>query len=329
MSTTYNPNASNNPTSFTLPSDLDQATAESVNSPLRDLADKAAYALATRAALSLKNTFTRGQQFEPTDEGEPLIDTGRYPGSVTADNRWAQVMKLRVENDRNVRMYVGGLQGVGRLAFVLNCYWDVENQLWQIEDSDAEGSAVIWKDNSFSIYNVAAGTFPFLNWPNTGTQAEFRSMSEYKYLTPKSRVRTIPLASCSGPHSILSGNGAVWVGTGGVASHIRWPIRLPPGAAIQRIKIQHSIDESASETFRFTRRRPTWDTGSLAHPTESWLATIESSSDVGVHITTIEASGYVVDKYDDLSLVWVPSALSGNIVEGISIEWTDPGPLPI
>lgn len=331
MPTTYTPNAANNPATFSLPSDLDAQTAESVNAALRALGDKSAYAIATRAAIAAVNTFTRGQEIEPTAEDEPILLSRRYPGDITTDNRWALVFAFKYENNRQLRMFTGGLQGVGRMAWTMNAVWNVTDQLWEIEDDTAEAAAILWRDDAITIHHVPVGTSPFLHWPNTsiGDAGSVRAVGEFRYAQAKTRVRTIPASSASGTDLFFSGTtGAVSPATVGNHGYIRFPIRLPPGAVLQKVSVLHDIDTSAVETFEVTRRRSTWDPFDTTLPAESVLATQASDSSTGAHITDVTVSA-AVDRYDELCLRWTPSAETGNAVHAIKVEFADQGPTPV
>lgn len=330
MPTTYTPDAGNNPASYSLPSDLDPNTAESVNGALRALGDKAAYAIATRASLAAFNEFTRGQLINPTSESEALIESDRYPGDITADNRWALVFEFKYENNRRLRMFTGGLQGIGRMAWTMNAVWSVEDQLWSLEDDTAEAAAILWTDETLTLHHVAVGTAPFLHWPNTsiGSAGTFRAAGEFRYASAKNRVRTIPVTMAAGPVSFDGADGSVGVATLDDHSYIRFPIWLPPGAVLQKVNILHTINSSAVETFAVTRRRNTWDPGSITTAAESVLATQDSDSSTGNKITSVTVSA-AVDRYDELSLRWTPSGLLGNDVYAITVEWADQGPTPL
>lgn len=327
MPTTYTPNAANNPGDITLPSDLDPATAESINAALRALGDKSAFAIATRAALAAVNTFTRGQVIEPTDESEALIASERYPGSITADNRWALVARFRYDEDRAFRIFTGGLGGIGRLALTLNARWSVANQEWFLEDDDGDAAAILWKADALTLHHVAAGTSPFLHWPSTGSAA-FRATGEFRYTQTKTRIRTIPVTSAAGSVGYNGASGAANAAVLGVQDFIRWPIRLPPEAILQKVEVLHRIDSSATEKFRITRRRTTWDPFDTTIPTETILTEVDSDSSPGDHITTITVSA-AVDRSDEICLLWVPSAILFNEVYAIRVEWADQGPTPI
>lgn len=330
MPTNYTPNAANNPATITVPSDADGAMAESVNVAFRALGDKAAYAIATRAALAAVNSFTRGQTIDPTSEAEPTISCNRFPGQLTTDNRWALIFEFNIEANSSVRMYTGGLTGLGRIAWTINARWFVDDQEWRLERDDEHAAAVIWGVHGFTYHYVSSGTSPFLSWPtaSVGNEGNIKAVGEFRYAQSKTRVRTIPTASCVGLYSIDGANGSVGTETIGDHSFIRWPIRIPPGAVLQKISVLHHISSSATEEFRLTRRRPTWDTGSPEVAPETELASQTSDSSTGDHITIITTS-QSVDRYDELNLVWVPSGGLGNNVHAISIEWADQGPTPL
>lgn len=333
MPTNYTPNAGNNPSSISLPSDLDAATAESVNVALRALGDKSAFAVATSAAIASMNTFTRGQVVNPNVENEAILACSNFPSDITADNRWLLLFKFNIEENRTLRMYTGGLTGIGRMAWTLNAHWSVTNQEWELEDSGANASAIIWRGDNLSVYHAAAGSSPFASWPTTtdsgGEVGSLRCAGEFRYLNPKTRFRTIPVTHACGPISVSGADGSVGAAVLGVHNYIRWPIQLPPGAVFQRVKVMHSVAESAAETFRITRRRTVWDEGDPVEPAESVLATQASSSSNGSQITTISAPGTSVDRYDELSLLWEPAAVLHGNVNSILVEWLDQGPTPI
>lgn len=331
MPTTYTPNAGNNPASYSLPSDLDPNTAESVNAALRAIGDKAAYAIATRAALAALNTFTRGQEIEPTDEGEALLTSRRYPSDITTDNRWALAFRFKTENDRWLRMYIGGLQGVGRMAWTHNAEWSVASQEWSLDDSGAEASAIIWMDDHFTVHHVASGTSPFMSWPSTGgssNEGSLRCVGEFRYVSTKTRLRSIPTSSACGPTLVSGADGSIGAAVIGDHSYIRWPLRLPPGAQLQYVRVLHNVAGGASEVFRVTRRRTVWDPGDPQTPSEDVLVEVTSSSSNGARITTLTTST-VVNREDELCLLWEPAAVLLGNVHAIQVEWLDQGPTPV
>ena len=112
-------------------------------------------------------------------------------------------------------------------------------------------------------------------------------------------------------------------------SFIRWPIRLPFGAVLQKVYVIHFINTSAAETFRITRRRTTWDPFDVEIPTEDELVEVVTGTTVGAHRTELNVAGTTVDRYDEICLQWEPSALLGNTVNAITVEFQDNGPSPI
>jgi len=331
MPTTYTPNATNNPSTITLPSDLDNATAESVNAALRALGDKSAFAIATRAAIAAVNEFLHGQVIDPPTENEAALVCHRYPGQITSGNRWALVFEFDIESSRSLRMYTGALGGVGRMAWTINARWNVTDQLWELPDAGGQAAAILWTTTDLTFHNVPIGTTPFLSWPTTGSDSNagsLRAVGEFRYATTKTRVRTIPVSSFSGPASASGADGSIGTTTVGDHSYIRWAIRIPPGAVLQKINVMHFIDSSAVETFKLTRRRTVWDPGSPSTPPESVLTSVDSDSSTGTHITSITTST-AVGRDDELCLLWVPSGALFNNVNAISVEWADQGPTPI
>jgi hypothetical protein len=58
------------------------------------------------------------------------------------------------------------------------------------------------------------------------------------------------------------------------------------------------------------------------------LASVDSDSGAGDHITVM-TTNIAVDRYDELTLVWVPSGGLSNNVHAITVEWADQGPTPL
>jgi hypothetical protein len=327
MPTTYTPAEDNNPLTFTLPSDLDPKTAESVNAALRALADKIVYTQVTTPELAAFNDFTRGQRATPPDDAEPVLSTTRVPA---ADNRWALLFSAPLEVNRHLRMFQGGFSGAGRFIITVNAKWDVTLQEWSRDDNTGEASALIMATDYISFHYVAAGSSPWSTWPtDSGTIGNVRCSGEFRYTEAKTRVRTIPVTSGTGHvgFSDIDGSCAPLI----LDDHtfIRWPIRLPFGAVLSKVHVIHYCNESASETFRITRRRTTWDPFDVELPTEEVLVEATSGSAVGAHRTTLDVGGVTVDRYDELSIQWEPSALSMNAVHAITVEFLDLGPSPI
>lgn len=327
MPTEYTPDEGNNPATVTLPSDLDAKTAESVNAAFRALADKIAYTQDTTPLLAALNTFTRGQKINPPDDDDALIQSNRYPADT---NRWARILEVQCEVNIRLRMFQGGFAGAGRFAITVNAEWDITNQLWQQDNAATESSALIMATDYVSFHAQTAGASPWGTWPTvTGSVGNVRCSGEFRYTETKTRVRTIPVTSAAGPVSYSGADGSVSPTTIGDHSFIRWPIRLPFGAVLQKVYVNHFISESASETFRITRRRTTWDPFDVEIPTEDELVEAVSGSSVGAHMTTLNVGGVTVDRYDELCLLWEPSALLLNNVHAITVEFQDSGPSPI
>ena len=326
MPTTYTPAEDNNPLTFTLPSDLDPKTAESVNAALRALADKIVYTQVTTPELAAFNDFTRGQRATPPDDAEPVLSTTRVPA---ADNRWALLFSAPLEVNRHLRMFQGGFSGAGRFIITVNAKWDVTLQEWSRDDNSGEASAFIMATDYISFHYVAAGSSPWSTWPtNSNSVGNVRCSGEFRYTEAKTRVRAIPVTSATGPVSYSGADGSVSPTTLGDHSYIRWPIRLPFGAILSKVYVMHFCNEAASETFRITRRRPTWDPFDIVVPTEDELVEETSGSATGAHITVLDVGGATVDRYDEICLLWEPSALLLNNVHAITVEFLDQGPSP-
>jgi hypothetical protein len=332
MSTTYTPDAGNNPATITLPSDLDAKTAESVNAAFRALADRGAFLNAATAKLAGGNTFTANQTVVPPSESDTVLYCSRVPGTTPSGNNWTPVFRFNIESDYSLRFYVGSENGVGRWAWVINAIWNVDDQMWELEKDSATAAALVWRSADFSVYYVDAEADPFASWaslPSVGSTAAVRALGEFKYVQPKARTRTVPVSSASGGLMFFDGDdGSVSPATIDDHSYIRFPLRVAPGDTLTKVNVLHHISVSATETFAVTRRRPTWDVGDPVVPSEDVLASVVSDSGTGDHITSITVSA-TVDKYDELCLRWTPSALLANNLHAINIEFADVGPSKI
>ena len=141
MPTTYTPNASNDPATYTLPSDLDNATAESVNVAFRALADKAAHAYSVFAQLAGPvNTFTGQIKVQPVNAADHAFE-------VLGSGAWHPLMVSHtgityLGEEAEVRLYVnnpalGGGPYYG--AIVCNAVYDT---IWK-QQANAFGSTAI------------------------------------------------------------------------------------------------------------------------------------------------------------------------------------------
>lgn len=324
MPTVYTPDEGNNPATISLPADLEPKTAESVNAALRALADKIAYTQDTTPLLAAFNAFTRGQRITPPDDEEAMITSDRIPDD---ENRWVPIISVPLETNRHLRMFAGGFSGAGRFALTVNAQWDVELQEWSRDDNSGEASALIAATDYVSFHSIGSGTDPWSTWPTaSGNTGNVRCSGEFQYISSKTRQRTIPVSSATGAVTFSGADGSAGAAVIGDHSYIRWWLRLAPGVVLSKVSVLHHIATSATETFRVTRRRSTWDPFDVQTPAEEELVEVDSDSATGDHITVLNVSGTTVDKYDELCLLWEPSGILLNNVHAISVEFADPGP---
>lgn len=328
MPTTYTPDTDNNPASITLPSDLDPFVAEAFNAAFRALADKIKYTQETSALIASRNNFSRGQIIEPPHEDEPVIGTEHIPGEDDDDNIWKMIFDFRITSIQSVRLYVGSNSAAGRVAIVQGAHWLIPDQKWTLDNEAADAVALIWRQANLSWLFVPAGSEDWENWPTTKPTANGHLIStgEFRYAQSRQTIRTVPVTSACGAVSFSGTDGSVSPTTLDDHSYIRFPLYLPVGSVLQKVYVLHFVNNEASETFRVTRRRPTWDPFDPEVPTEDELVEAVSGSAVGTHLTTLNVGGATVDRHDELCLLWEPSALLLNNVHAITMEFMAVGP---
>lgn len=333
MPTTYTPNPNNNPVTYQLPSDLDAATAESINAAVRALADKNAHAYQVFAQLALANTFEHGQHINELDAGTPLIATTAYPTDHPGSpgNKWKIIFSQPTNGASAVGFYAGSDPNNGHWCLSYNARWIVSNQEWVQLEPSRDSFALIQEGRGLSWRIQPAGqTHGWATWPtDLGPgipSANFSAAGEFNYIEPKPRTSYLQMSTAAGNviHSGLNGSISP-VASGDI---IRWPIDLPPGAVLLALSVKFGIS-TPPDKFALVRRFPgTFVLGTSNNTSvETELAAITVSSvtsGTAVQPLPMPSGGIEVVGGDALAFLWTPH--TGNYVDGIRLDWLDPGP---
>lgn len=180
MPTTYTPNPASNPATVTLPSDLDNASAESVNAALRAIADRSAYVYTKAALLAQANIFTAGpQEVHVTNSATAaLVTRTTAADDANAANVWKAVLGFKIAGPtgRYVNAYVGRRiedSGQGDFIIVTNAEWNPSTQLWSLIDAAWGATAINISVGGLFWSGKAPGASPWPSWPNAAATDPF------------------------------------------------------------------------------------------------------------------------------------------------------------
>jgi hypothetical protein len=334
MPTTYTPNPNNDPATYQLPSDLDAATAESINAAVRALADKNAHAYQVFAQLAQANVFTRGQVVDEVDAGIALVATTNYPSDHPGSpgNRWKLIFAQPTNGASSVGFYAGGDPVRGHWAIVYNARWIVSSQQWQQQHTGRDSFALIQEGRGLSWRIQPEGqSAGWLDWPTdlgpSIPSANFSAAGEFNYVEPKPRTTYVKMGSAAGGSVTWSGFNRQVVPTSS-GSYIWWEIDLPPDAVLLSAAVRVGIT-SPPDVFHLTSRNAgTWNLlSSNTNSAEAELLTINAGSATAgpaVLPFAIPPGGITVSDGQQLAIRWTPH--TGNYVDGIRLDWLDPGP---
>jgi hypothetical protein len=334
MPTTYTPNASNDPATYTLPSDLDNASAESVNAALRSIADKAHHAYQVFAQLAAANTMTARNTYSITDAAEPSVATTVMASDdANVGNKWKCFRRHRVASSPSnsyVREWFGITGGGGEAlyAITLNSYWVPASSHWE-QDTSSYGSIALMLHPSIGAITsyVAAGAGSWSAWPTT-TPVSFGglktpgpvSAGDFKFVEDKQRMLHLSSSSARGGTIISSAQGDLLNDLG----YCWWRIQLPDGAVLGNMEIKHYQDGASGDTFQIYTKDALWSSPSS---TTSLIAgtSVTANSTIGYKVTTLASSGLTLDNDYEKFLVWKPID-TNNRFSSARLPWFDRGP---
>lgn len=168
MPTSYTPNAANNPATITLPSDLDDANAESVNLAFRAVADRGAHLQTVAALLAQANVFTVNQQeVSNNDASTPAWKVTKDAGSGgDAVNYFKNILEAKIANmSGEWRFYSGRTTGPAHAAVTCNAAWDTTNHRWFADDTGFDSIALLFEQGTgMRLSRRAAGAGTWTDW---------------------------------------------------------------------------------------------------------------------------------------------------------------------
>ena len=170
MPTNYTPVPGNAPATITLPSDADDADAESVNVALRAIADNLMGLAAIKANA---NTFTRGQVIDCPSASEGLIKTN-LPSTKDSNpsNAWQPLIESLADD---AYVYSGDNAGATLGGFVIayNAKWVPANNRWESQNSAHNAIALIVNYGDLYISGqksvATGGPANWATWPAYGS----------------------------------------------------------------------------------------------------------------------------------------------------------------
>lgn len=349
MPTTYTPNASNDPATYTLPSDLDNATAESVNVAFRALADKAAHAYSVFARLATSNTFAGQIKIgtpAATDHALEVLGSGRWRPLLVA-----HVGFTYLGEEAEVRYYVNDPAAGGGAYFgaiVCNAVYAFSG-IWQQQANFLGSTAILFKGTGFDFSYVPPGSADWATWP-TGQAEVFAGSVTATSVTSSTAVTAGSLAyspSLTVTEAIPVGHAFGDVGNDttkpaaimpAVGPYKIWvPLRISAG--VQPAVLRFSAYQATATQMSFRIREKT--TGFIPATTASLTdlaGVIASDGDAGTVFTTDTTAGAfkggqlncgacVFDPAKEYFLEWTGSSASdelhglrwiGNTVSGPS-----------
>jgi hypothetical protein len=351
MPTTYTPVPSNAPATITLPSDLDDATAESVNVAFRAIADNL---MGLAALKSASNTFTRMQSIEIADNpDEPLISTTRTPHNYIANtaNPWKRLTGFATgggAGGRQASLYIGdGTQGL--FAIVVNAYWRLTTQLWRQEDASVASHALIITTAGIKYHLQTAGHADWSTWPFTGASMLLDSVfasslsatgdvtaggtswagASFLYNSPITRTHT-PIPILNGSDIQLDTASGDFIPNGAITAteRRRFVFRLPHGATMNGIEVVHYQNTSTGNGFFLYQRTSNYASPGAVSPTLIGSVGVGAAS-TGYKMTTVPTGSHTIDGTKDYVLEWAPQDAGDRIQAARVITWSDLGPANI
>ena len=324
MPTTYTPNAANDPATYSLPSDLDNATAESVNVAFRALADKAAHAYSVFAQLAASNTFIGTQKIgtpAATDHAIEVLGSGRWRPLLVA-----HVGFTYLGEETELRYYVNDPAAGGGAYFgaiTCNAVYAFSG-VWQQQANALGSTAVLFRGTGFDLSYMPPGSADWATWPLAGGEIWAKNVyagADFLYASPKTRTMYLTPAQASGGAFVESGAGNLSLTSLGFAW---WRLQLPVGATVTRVDIKHSQATSTPERYELVTRDPQFSAPSSA-PTWTAISGAAASVDTStgykvssiIHSTLVSSSG-------ELYLLWRPID-TGSTFSSAKVTWTEPG----
>lgn len=346
MPTNYTPVPGNAPATITLPSDLDDANAESVNLAFRAVEDNLMGLAALKAAT---NVFTAaGQEVQNNDAyNAAWVVVKDALNDTNAGNLWKNILEAKVAGcDGRMRLYTGKVTVLGQIILVFNAKWDTANQRWFPDDTGFASIGLQFEENAgLRLGRRAPGAGTWTDWSalTTGsfvaqgdlacngdviTAGRVRATTAFDFVTSIARSKLIPYQKSvwSSGVSLTSGGSSITLPPN---TRVEIPIELPSGATIDTIKGVVATVTSADWTFTAYKQAPNFSTGVFG----SWSSFGTASGTVNSGSTpdpvSFSAGSEVVANNTTTYIVVVVNAntsTSDLAVGPLRVDWHDPGP---
>jgi hypothetical protein len=335
MPTNYTPVPGNAPAVITLPSDLDAASAESVNLAFRALADNM---MGLTAILDQPNEFTGAPIIVNVTNAETaaLVTQTIAADDANAANIWKAVLGFNV-GSYYVNIYVGRDGAAEQFIFAVNGVWNAVTQVWIADDHLHPSLALILSVDGARISHRGAGFGSWTTWPTTSGDLSLggtlfaaaaavvgdiaAGTGNFAYAPARVRTSMMPTGVvCAGGHN--GGNGEVL--TNGSRSYVYFSLNLPSNSPGGTIEIVHHQSTATPSVFRL--EVITCNFAAPAACSSAWIGTATGPTASGYYKATIDLTLLTFDQTKEYRLQWYPGD-AADAVEGIRmVAWEDNGP---
>lgn len=354
MPTTYTPNASNNPATITLPSDLDDAIAESVNVALRAVADRGAHVYQLAALLAQSNIFTANEQQISNNSADTacilvIKDAANDP---TSGNKWKHILQVKVANtSASVHVYAGDSSATGQFIIVYNAGWDTAAQHWHADDTGKVTLAIMLEAGTgLRFARRLAGGGTWTDWSTLITSTidtdinapgdvnanrvfslgAIKAGTTFDYASPRIDVklgdlsRVQPYGSATLTRSL---SGVTLVGANDAAV---LKLELDSGSILTGVDVMFTL--STGTTFQIIELHRYSGTNWSSPAAPSGSGAIASGTTPVASGTQVASFSGLTETFDNatkrymLLLGKTGATHAGDIIEEIRIHYTNPGP---
>lgn len=325
MPTTYTPNASNDPATYTLPSDLDNAMVESVNVAFRAIADKLAHNYSVFAQLAASNTFTAQQKISDANGFLEIVGNAAWKLMLmghTGVTDGTQECEVRLYSN-NPSLGGGAYFG----ALTVNAFWTGSD--WQQQCNTQNSTAILFRGTGFDVAMMPAGSADWALWPQASGETWAKTayaLTDFRYLNQLARTRTLPLDTLQvlSATAVRTANGLEFTSPAGQCS---MPIMLAHGCQITRVDVM--INRVSASIARCTFWRTSghaWTDPGTAPSSTSVVQSSTSSGGVGTATLNLSET---INSNNEYRLQIGDSTLplgNGDIICGVRVSYNDPGP---
>lgn len=345
MPTTYSANPANAPATYTLPSDLDDATAESVNVVFRALADNL---VGLTALLNQQNTFTAAPLEVDVNDSETaaLVTRRTTDDDSHSGNVWKAVMGFALGGGGGsyVNIYAGKIGGPQQFAIVLNAVWDTSTQTWSKDNTGADSIALLMSlTGSVQISKKPAGSGTWSTWPTNSGVINVNSFvgadvtasdvvsavngfftpgstGDFTYAPVKIRLPiAVPLGD--GSNNFVIATGSEYGAKTGSSGVQQYPLRFPENCGGATVEIMFKQSSAATSFFEVTKYTSDWTAKTISSTSVDSGTTPAAS---GVNTLTLNVSTIIAGA--EYRLRWAPGATADLLFAVRVTSMLDNGP---